>query len=41
MLKNDQFEVALPGHLSDGPVTMQRVEMVKERIKKITEVING
>lgn len=35
MLKNDQFELALPGHVSDGPatVTMQRVHKVKERLK--------
>jgi hypothetical protein len=37
MMKNDQFELALPGHVSDGPatVTMQRVQKVKDRIKKI------
>jgi len=36
MLKNDQFELALPGHVSDGPVTMQRVQTVIQRIKKIS-----
>lgn len=40
MLNNDQFERVLPGHLSDGPVsvTMQRVQTVKSRIKKIVEI---
>jgi hypothetical protein len=41
MLKNDQFELVLPGHVSDGPVTMQRVQTVKSRIKKIVEISNG
>jgi hypothetical protein len=40
MLNNDQFELALPGHVSDGPVTMQRVQMLKERIKKIVNLTN-
>lgn len=34
-IKNDQFHLALPGHLSDGPITSQRVQVVQERIKKI------
>jgi predicted nucleotidyltransferase len=38
LLNNDQFEVSLPGHVSDGPVTIQRVQTVIERIIKITEV---
>ena len=37
MLKDNQFELALPGHVSDGPVTMQRVQIVKDRIKKIID----
>lgn len=37
ILQNNQFELVLPGHVSDGPVTMQRVEMVKTRIKRIVE----
>ncbi len=41
MLKNDQFELALPGHLRDGPVTMQRVQIVKDRFRKIIEITNG
>ena len=41
MLSNDQFEQVLPGHVSDGPVTLQRVQTVKERIKKILEINNG
>lgn len=36
MLMNDQFVQSLPGHVSDGPVTMQRVQTVIERIKKIS-----
>ncbi|CZG10192.1 TPA: hypothetical protein JBE46_02390 [Legionella pneumophila subsp. pneumophila] len=36
LLENDQFIQSLPGHVSDGPVTMQRVQTVIERIKKIT-----
>lgn len=37
ILKNENFERALPGHLNDGPmtITMQRVQIVKDRIKKI------
>lgn len=38
IVSNDQFEQVLPGHVSDGPVTLQRVQVVKERIKKIIEV---
>lgn len=41
MLQHDQFELALPGHLSDGPVTMQRVQIVKDRFRKIIETTNG
>ena len=33
--KKAQFELSLPGHLNDGPVTMQRVQMVKKRIQDI------
>lgn len=40
MLRNDQFELVLPGHVSDGPVTIQRVQTVKSRIKKIVEINN-
>lgn len=36
-LKNDQFMQSLPGHVNDGPVTMQRVQTVIERIEKIAE----
>ena len=35
MLKSDQFALALPGHVSDGPVTMQRVQLVIDRMKNI------
>lgn len=43
MLNNDQFERILPGHLSEGPasVTMQRVQTVKSRIKKIIGSVQG
>jgi len=39
ILKNNQFMQVLPSHVSDGPVTvtMQRVQKVIERIKKIIE----
>ncbi len=37
MLNNDQFEQTLPGHLNDGPATLQRVQVVKNRIKQIIE----
>lgn len=30
-----EFNTALPGHLSDGPVTVQRIQTVRDRIKKI------
>jgi len=37
MTEDDQFQLALPGHVSDGSaaVTMQRVQKVKERIRKM------
>lgn len=40
LLKNDQFESVLPGHLNEGSdvVRRQRVEIVKSRIKKIAEI---
>jgi len=38
LLKNNQFEQILPGHLTDGPatVTMQRVQRVMNHIKTLT-----
>jgi len=36
-VKNDQFTQSLPGHVSDGPVTMQRVQTVMERIEKLAQ----
>ena len=36
LLNNDQFVQSLPGHVSDGPVTSQRVQTVIERIKQIS-----
>lgn len=35
LVQNDQFEQTLPGHVNDGPATMQRVQVVKNRINKI------
>lgn len=37
ILKNDQFELILPGHVLDGPITMQRVKTVLSRIKEIVQ----
>lgn len=39
IVKDDQFEQVLPGHLNEGPlsVVMQRTKMVIERIEKIIE----
>ncbi len=39
IVKDDQFERVLPGHLNEGPlsVVMQRTKMVIERIKNIIE----
>jgi hypothetical protein len=36
-LKNDQFMLSLPGHVSDGPVTSQRVQTVIERIEQLID----
>lgn len=38
LLQNDQFEPTLPGHVNDGPATMQNVQVVKNRINQI---VNG
>lgn len=35
IMTDEEFQTALPGHLSDGPVTLERVQLVRERIKKI------
>ncbi len=35
ILDNDQFEPTLPSHVNEGPATMQRVGVVKDRINKI------
>jgi len=37
-LKNDQFELVLPGHVTDGPITMERTKAVMMRIRKIVEI---
>jgi hypothetical protein len=35
VLQNDQFEATLPGHVNDGPATMQNVQVVINRINQI------
>jgi len=35
ILKNPQFERVLPSHVEDGAITLQRVQVVKDRIAKI------
>ena len=35
LLQNDQFEPTLPGHVNDGPATMQNVQVVINRINQI------
>lgn len=35
LINNKEFERVLPGHLNDGPITLQRVQTVKDRIKNI------
>src|SRR5579872_2691024 len=35
LLQSDQFEPTLPGHVNDGPATMQNVQVVKNRINQI------
>ena len=39
LLQNDQFEQTLPGHVNDGPATMQNVQIVINRINQI--ISNG
>lgn len=40
MLHNEQFLATLPGHLNEGPTTMQRVQIVITRIKKMIGLID-
>jgi hypothetical protein len=35
IINDDNFRTALPGHLNDGPVTIQRIQTVQNRIKQI------
>ena len=35
IINDDNFRTALPGHLNDGPVTIQRIQTVQDRIKHI------
>lgn len=37
IIDDDNFKTALPGHLSDGPVTIQRIQTVENRIRQIVE----
>ena len=39
MLQNDQFSIALPGHLDYGPVATNRSEIVLERIKSMISLL--
>jgi len=39
LLQNDQFEPTLPGHVNDGPATMQNAQIVINRINQI--ILNG
>lgn len=35
IIDDNEFNTALPGHVSDGPVTLQRIQIVRDRIKKM------
>jgi hypothetical protein len=35
IIDDDDFRTALPGNLDDGPVTIQRIQTVQDRIKRI------
>lgn len=35
IVQKDSFRTALPGHISDGPATLERLEVVMGKIKKI------
>ena len=35
IIDDDDFRTALPGNLNDGPVTIQRIQTVQNRIKRI------
>lgn len=35
IVEDERFKTALPGHVSDGPVTVQRLQTIRDRIKKI------
>ncbi len=35
IIDDDDFRTALPGNLNDGPVTIQRIQTVQDRIKRI------
>ena len=35
IINDDDFRTALPGNLNDGPVTIQRIQTVQDRIKRI------
>ena len=38
--QDNQFELALPGHVNDGPITMQRVQTVQQRINAIIAIVS-
>lgn len=35
IINNVEFQQALPGHVNDGPVTLQRVQVVLDRIREL------
>jgi hypothetical protein len=35
IIDDDDFRTALPGHLNDGPLTIQRIQTVQNRIKQL------
>lgn len=38
IITNANFQQALPGHVNDGPITLERVQMVMERLEKIIAI---
>lgn len=37
LLSHDQFESTLPGHVADGPITMENAKTVRSRIARIVD----
>jgi hypothetical protein len=38
IITNTKFQQALPGHLNDGPITLERMQMVIRRLEKIIAI---